>query len=357
MAAQDTNSGVPTRDGRFSLGRRFLSLPTLISIVIAILFIAFLWTRFDIDLYSMWRYVRHSQPGWLLLALALYYLTFPLRGWRWRILLDNCDSFREPGSSRPGIPAFSVMILLSWFANSILWFRLGDAYRAYLLGDRHRASFSRSIGTVAAERLMDIGVVFGLLLVAGVGLFLSGEFGGKIKTVILAATVLAGLGGFALLLFRLFGAHVERFLPGRFRSIYGRFQEGTLGSFRRRVPLLVAISVLVWLLETARLYFVMQALGFHAALSLLLLAALAHSMLTTIPLTPGGLGFAELGLTALLAISPSLSEEQAAAATLLDRSITYLSIIVAGGVAFAITQVMEVRRGRVLRKEQEPLKE
>ena len=82
----------------------------------------------------------------------------------------------------------------------------------------------------------------------------------------------------------------------------------------------------------------MTALGLEMSVFLILLAALAHSLLTTIPLTPGGLGFAELGLSALLALSPNLTHEQAVAATFLDRSITYLSIVTLGGLDFALRQ-------------------
>ena len=86
----------------------------------------------------------------------------------------------------------------------------------------------------------------------------------------------------------------------------------------------------------------LQALGFDVSLSLILFAALAHSLLTTIPLTPGGLGFVEGGLTGLLALS--LTADQAVGVTLVDRSITYLSVIAIGGVLFAVRQVIEMRR-------------
>ena len=266
----------------FSLRRRSLALPTIISFVVAIIFIAFLLTRFDIDLSATWDFVKDSQPGLFVVAFILYYLTFPVRGYRWRLLLRNVGTFREPGSEQPSLVSTSGMVLMSWFANSIAWFRLGDAYRAFLLADRSKASFSRTIGTVAAERFLDIGVVFALLLLAGVGLLRDETTNQTARTVILAASVLAAVGAMALLAMRIFGLRLARFLPARLQPFYSRFQEGTLGSFRQ-LPLLVLLSVAVWLLEAGRLYFVVEALGFEVSLSLILFAALAHSLLTTIP--------------------------------------------------------------------------
>ena len=332
------------------LKRRFLGLPTIISFAIAIAFIAFLLTRFDIDVLSTWEHVKDSNPGFLALAFGIYYLTFPVRGYRWRLLLRNVGTFKDAAGGQPSLPSVSVMILLSWFANSVTWFRLGDALRAYILTNKFKASFPRTIGTVAAERLLDIGVVFSLLLLASIGL-LREETSDTTKSVTLAASVLAAVGAATLLAMRICGLRAARFLPGRLQLIYGRFQEGTLGSFRN-LPLLLVLSMVIWLVEAARLFFVMEALGFEVALSMILFAALAHSLLTTIPLTPGGLGFVELGLTGLLALS--LTRGEAASVTLLDRSITYLSIVVIGGAAFAIRQFFEMRRHRPEEPHPEP---
>ena len=333
----------PQPKGSFPLAKRFLSLPTMISFAIAGSFILFLFRRFDLDLSGTWTYLRHSNLLLYLLALACYYASFPVRGLRWRVLLENSKAFDAPETTKPTAMSMGGTILLGWFANSILWFRLGDAYRAYLLTDKNKVSFSLAIGTVAAERLLDLVAVAGLLLVATGGLVLTGSGTRETNLVVAAAIILSAVGLLGLLFMKVFGHHLERVLPKAARPIYARFKEGTLGSFQQ-LPILGTLSVAGWLLETARLYFVLQALGFHVDISLVLLTALAHSMLTTIPLTPGGLGFAELGLTALIALAPGLAHDQALAATLLDRSITYLSVLVIGGLDFGARALMGNRR-------------
>ena len=350
MTSEQQSTEPPPQAGqRFSLRRRSLAIPTIISFILAVAFIAFLLTRSGIDLSATWGHVKRSQPGFLVLAFFLYYLSFPLRGYRWLILLGNVGTFRE-GAKKPSLPNASSMILMNWLVNSVAWFRLGDAYRAYLVTGRSRASFARTVGTVAAERVMDVGVVFALLLVASIGL-LRDETSDTAKSVILGASILAALGAAVLLAMRIFGMRLARFLPTALQHVYGRFQEGTLGSFHR-LPLLILLSAGIWFLEAARLYFVVEGLGFELSLSLILFAALAASLLTTIPLTPGGLGFVEGGLTGLLVLS--LTRDQAVGVTLLDRSITYLSILIIGGLVFGIRQAFALRRPPSGQPETEP---
>jgi uncharacterized membrane protein YbhN (UPF0104 family) len=60
-------------------------------------------------------------------------------------------------------------------------------------------------------------------------------------------------------------------------------------------------------------------------------------MLTTIP-TPGGFGFVEGGLTGVL-ILMGLSDTDAFALAIVDRSISWISIIVIGGALFVLWQL------------------
>ncbi|MBI3743054.1 MAG: flippase-like domain-containing protein [Chloroflexi bacterium] len=322
------------------LRSRALAVPTVIGFAIAAVFIYFLVSRFNIDFGDTWDRVKHSNFGYFALAFVLYYLTFPLRGFRWRLLLRSAKALDTDPTRQPSVAQSGTMILISWFTNSITWFRLGDAYRAYLLSDRWRASFARVIGTVAAERVLDIAVMFALLLLAGLGLLHGGTARTAGEVLIGSAGVVAVLA-IALLAMRLYGMRIARYLPKRLNALYAVFQEGTLGSFRS-LPLLVALTVAIWLLEASRLYFVVHSLHLHVSLALVLFAALGHSLLTTIPLTPGGLGFVELGLTGLLALE--LPRADAAGITLVDRSITYFSIVVLGGLAFAGWQAAHMRR-------------
>lgn len=330
-----------------SVKKRFLNIRTLIAFVLAIALIVFLLFRLNIDFSTAWVAIKGSNFLLYILAFVIYYATFPLRGWRWRILLRNAGFPRE---QLPSIVRFSQIMLINWFTNAILYARLGDAYRAYLLreekGDKD-VSFSKALGTVVAERVIDLISVVVLLVIAGLG-FAHGEMGGTARLVLWLGFGVAGVLVVGLVVWWRLQHGLERRLPARVRNIYSLFKEGTFGSFRslRQLPLIAALSIVIWLLEAGRLWAVSHALGFSLALEIILFVSLAHALITAIPITPGGLGLAEAGMVGLLLLV--VNRDQAVTITLLDRSISYLSLVVFGAMLFGYLQI---RRSRQRRKQ------
>jgi uncharacterized protein (TIRG00374 family) len=86
----------------------------------------------------------------------------------------------------------------------------------------------------------------------------------------------------------------ERLLDERNRVI------GTLGPRWKRALL---ATVGRWSFDYASLLAALAAVGDHARPGLVLLAFCAAQLLTQIPVTPGGLGFVEAGLTAMLTLA------------------------------------------------------
>jgi uncharacterized protein (TIRG00374 family) len=86
-----------------------------------------------------------------------------------------------------------------------------------------------------------------------------------------------------------------------------------------------------WVLDYATLLAALSAVGAHPRPSLALLAFFAAQLLGTLPLTPGGLGFVEAGLTGTLALA-GVGASQAVLATLAYRLVSFWLPIPAGGV-------------------------
>jgi uncharacterized protein (TIRG00374 family) len=76
----------------------------------------------------------------------------------------------------------------------------------------------------------------------------------------------------------------------------------------------------------------LAAVGSHPRPALVLLAFCAAQVLAQIPITPGGLGFVEAGLTGTLALA-GVGGGQAVIATLAYRLVSFWLPIPAGGVA------------------------
>jgi uncharacterized membrane protein YbhN (UPF0104 family) len=237
----------------------------------------------------------------------------------------------------PAIPKLSVMFILSWFANCLVPAKLGDAYRGYLLKRRTGAPFSGALGTIFAERLADM-MTLGVVLVASGFLVFGRHVPADVSLWMYVAIGLALVLVVAVLVVLRFRHVFRGFVPERVRHHYISLEEGALGSFGR-IPTLLLFTTLIWATEGMRLYFVTLSLSGGVTFAEAFFVALLASLLTVIPLTPGGLGFVEFGVVGILTVI-GVTQETAASIALLDRVVAYWSVIVVGAVIYLITRLV-----------------
>ena len=326
------------------LSDRMFSKKTLAVSIVAIAVLAIASFRvFDIDWGEMWDQVKSVDPITYLIAGVLYYISFWFRGLRWRLIVRASGLNNQPGVDQIGNAKYAAIILMGWFANSVSFFRLGDAYRAYALHRETRIPLASSLGTLLGERAQDILIVLLLLVIGAIGLLVTGEVTLPVY-VLVAAIVASGTTLLALIIMRNYGERLARHLPDRIEEIYHPLQVGALGSFKaRQLPVQFLLGVIGWGLEIGRVYFVAESLDMDIGFFVIMSAALTIAVLSTIP-TPGGFGFVEGGLTGVL-IFLGLGDTQALTLTIVDRSISWISIIVIGGTLFVSWQTFVVRRG------------
>ncbi len=340
LAAQDvapteTETAMP----RISIKDRLLDIKTLAGFGISLALIVFFILTVKIDLGSIWSNILQVQPLWLVAAFVVYYLAFAVRGYRWQMLLKNAGFEKEHNVHLPKLPALVEILFLSWFVNCIVPAKLGDAYRGYLLKKNGGASFSRTLGTIFAERIADVLVLFGLLSVGGLVAFSKVESKlGNISLVFGFGLVLVAVIIVGLIALRFFPHQLEKLVPVRFRTMFHRFQQGTVSSFHRSTQFkLYSLTMVVWLCEGARLYFVLQGLNIQLGLSVVVFIALASSLLTTIPFTPAGLGAVE-GTMIFVLTTFSVEKNLAGSVAVLDRVISYWSIILFGAILYIFSK-------------------
>jgi uncharacterized protein (TIRG00374 family) len=335
-----TSPGQEELERQVSLRRRVFNVRTIASFVFGILLL-YLVTRVvfneDFDWGEVVRRIGEADLGFLALAFLAYYATFPIRGFRWRYVLERSGlrvSFRDA----------TEILFLSWFVNCLVPAKLGDLYRAYLLRGNFGASISRTVGTVFIERVADIIVIAALALSAGFWSF-RGRSRPEIDTIFLIGFIIA-IGLVVLLVgLRVFGGSIGQRLPERVAGLWVKFQEGSTGALSARsLPVILGLTVLIWLLEGARLYFVIRALDLPEVglgISASVFVALAAALLTAVPFTPAGIGIVELGIIGVLGLY-GVTEEPAAAVALVDRTLTIITVIILGGILYAVSR--KVRR-------------
>ena len=282
--------------------------------------------------------ISRANPWLILAAFAVYYLGFPLRGWRWTKLLKGAGY-------RVKVKDGTEIIFLSWLVNCIVPAKLGDLYRAYLLKLNSPVSATRTLGTVFMERILDLIAITSLGMLAGYWRFRGSlnDLPAAVQVIFAVGVVVIVLLIVALVVMRSFGRRVIAFLPLPHRVVdfYDKFEEGVFGSVGLKgLPLLGVITVVVWLTEALRLYLVMRALGFadvDLGLSGAMFVALIGSLLTAVPFTPGGIGLVEGGMLGVLQGVFGATQTHAAAIVLVDRAISVFSVVVLGGIAYMLS--------------------
>jgi uncharacterized protein (TIRG00374 family) len=330
---------------QLSLGRRLRQPRTIASLIVPLVLLVLVVVNLPgFELERLPTLIAAVNPLLLLAAFAIFYLGFPLRGLRWALIL------RDTGF-RIGARDATEIIFLSWLVNCLVPAKLGDLYRAWLLKINSTVSLSRTFGTVFIERVLDLFAIAVLGLAAGFWSFRDG-LPGEIQLVFGVGVAVVVALAVGLLTLRNFGRRILVRLPVPHRIVeyYDRFEEGVFGAIGlRRLPPLVVLTGLIWTTEAMRLYLVVQALGLpdvQLGISGAFFVALIGSLLTAVPLSPAGLGIVEAGVIGVLTTAYNVSPTEAGAIALLDRTISVLSIILFGSIAYAVSSK---RRGGGLR--------
>jgi uncharacterized protein (TIRG00374 family) len=339
LLRQETNKEIEITQDQLSISKRLLNWRTIVPLVIAIAALVIFAQKININPKLTWLAMRNANVYFVLAAFIIYYLSFPIRTFRWRMLLENIGYTKENGIQLPKFWKLLEIIYVSWFANVIVPAKLGDLYRAYLLRREAGLPVSRTFGSILAERILDL-IVLLLLFIPSVIISLHENLPPQLALGLKITMMLVVAGIIGLFMLRMFPTQIGLVVPKRFRGYYYQFQEGTLGSFRR-IPSLTGLTVSVWVCESLRFFFIALALGLiNGSLvhifSASLFIALGEALLTAVPFTGGGVGLVEGGMLAMISLfTPNTS--LALAAIVIDRAISIFSVLVIGFFVFMIT--------------------
>jgi len=112
----------------------------------------------DVDFYDVARRVLLAHPWLLLLAVAINFLGFPLRAYRWKALLEPVRVTRFGNRF--------AATCVGFMANNLLPARVGEFARAYALSRLEPVRMTASFGSLVVERIFDMIVVVASLLLA-----------------------------------------------------------------------------------------------------------------------------------------------------------------------------------------------
>ncbi|MCL4859785.1 MAG: flippase-like domain-containing protein [Caldilineaceae bacterium] len=236
--------------------------------------------------------LRTANYWWIAPGIGVYFLGLWARSWRWHYTLRH---FKPIPLTR-----LYPLICIGYFGNNIYPFRAGEVIRSYVLRRKEGIPISSSLATVIIERVFD-GLV--MLLFVFLALPFTPQLPSGYRNAVVGLTVLLLIATFFFVwmaaqpqrMATVYQWFAGRLLPQRIRrrtdELYTRFMAG-LESLSRPADVLMifAASVVIWLMETVKYWFVMHAFDFSVSFLVLMLMNGLVNLATTLPSAPGYIG-------------------------------------------------------------------
>lgn len=304
-----------------------------------------------LDLANVWVSLATARYLWLIPGVLVYFFAVWARTWRWHYLLRPL----RPVSLTRLFP----VVCIGYMGNNIYPARAGEVIRSYVLRRREGISMSASLATVIVERVFDGLVMLMFVFVAlpfsptppwlqKIVTLASVAFLGALIVVLAVAAKPAVVEG-------LYERWLSRWVPRRLRphvsGLLARFLKG-FSSLRsgRDVLMLFWTSIVIWLAETVKYWFVMHAFDFAVPFYVLMLMNGVVNLATTIPAAPGYVGTFDLpGIEILAAFG--VDRDMAAAYTAVLHAALFFPITLLGAFFMWREQLHWAELGRVSQRQ------
>ena len=296
----------------------------------------FLWLAIhDADLGAVQDALADADLGLVALAVAAFGGVYGFQSVRWR---------RIAATPSVRLARFYEMTVSGVAVNNVLPGRIGDLLRARWLGLAARMPAGRAFGTVIIDRVCDLGVLVGLLLV-GIAAVASS---GWLVNLAAAGVLLLLVVSTVFLLSRLYVGARER--NRRSRGLLRRLARDTVETLaeplnRRRTAMWLLLSICAWTTWAVAAFLVADSLGMDLSFTDCLFATAVLNLGSAIPSSPGFVGTYEwLGVASLGLLG--VGHEPALAFTILLHAAWYVPTTLAGGVALIARGVRRLQRSR-----------
>ena len=286
--------------------------------------------------------LRGVNYAWLLPSAVCTLLGYVLRTVRWRLILS--------GAARAPMSTLFPVLMMGFATNNLLPGRLGEFWRAYLLGRKRNVRKTFALASVVVERVFDGLMLIALLVIVSFAIQLP-EIGREIE--LLAAAVFLGATlGLVVLLWKpaLVCVPLKRALQpfhgGMAAWIESRFETFVDGlDPLRRAPILALATLLsagVWLLEGGSYVLLSHGLNLNLPGNLELpalgLALVTINLGIMVPSGPGYVGTQEFFGTAALGVVGA-NPQAALALVVVSHAVQYALVTGLGLVFFAHEQL------------------
>jgi uncharacterized membrane protein YbhN (UPF0104 family) len=287
-----------------------------------------------------WQGIRREllvcNKSYILLGGGFHYLTYPLRGLRWR----RCLSHLPVSGSRA---KFGLVVFFYNFVDNVVPGKLGDLYAAHMARINFGIRRSEAIGSIVFLRMLDAWIILCVAFAASRSL-LSAHLPNSVLWALIGGGLIALGASTTMLVFFFLGRSLPGWVPEKIKEMIQAFRKGMWPRNGEILPI-IGLTVLIWAFETLWIFFL--ALGFGQAFTpgKLLFLTMIPLLASAFPFTPSGAGVVEVTLFSCLQVV-GLSASLAGSITVLNRFIDYWLHIILGAVVWLFRRRLDLRSWR-----------
>ena len=283
----------------------------------------------QINFWELWISIKNVNFILVILAIVILLLSNIIRAWRWQILV-------KPIKDVSFEPAFSS-IMIGYFGNSVLPFRMGEFLRAFVVADKTSLTASTAFGTIVIERILDfIGLSIVILLIMTVYPLTS--VGGSIIIGVIVLSLTAFIffflfGGFkSSLLVKIEKSSLLRIgLLHKILLFIKNFLDGaTTIRATNKLGIILLYTLIIWIMYYCSTYLATIAIGIELEWFGFGVLLISTTLAISIPAAPGYVGTYHAAAVYILTNLFDVGRSNAQAAAIILHAVGTIPIVIIG---------------------------
>ncbi len=292
----------------------------------------------QINFWELWVSIKNVNFVLIVLAVVIQLLSNVIRAWRWQILA-------KPIKDVSFEPAFSS-IMIGYFGNSVLPFRMGEFLRAYVVADKTSLTASTAFGTIVIERILDFiglsavillimtvyplktiggSIIFGVIVLSLTAFIFIYLFGG-LKSTLLVKIEKSSLLQFGLL--RKILLFIKNILDG-----------ATTIRATNKLGIILLYTLIIWIMYYCSTYLATIATGIELEWFEIGVLLISTTLAISIPAAPGYVGTYHAAAVYILTNLFNVDRLDAQAAAIILHAVGTIPIVIIGAGYFINSSV------------------
>lgn len=312
---------------------KYVKLIFSLIVTIICIFVAFKGENYT----SLFNHIKNIKKTFLLFSILILVFSCYIRALRWSYILSK-NSFNNMHS-------LFGSVMVGYFGNNVLPFRLGEVLRSYSATFYCNISFTKAIASVVLERIMDLGfviIMFFLILpwfpvavydiVLGIGI---------LSAIIICFFLMIGLNryfGFLDILknYKIFSNGLSEKLINTVEAFLNSISSIKESDYNIQIILL---SIVLWIFYYLATYFILLSFSLDLDFVSIWLIIIISSIAIGIPALPGAIGTYEAGVKFAMISLIGVASEKALAFALISHAASFVPFTVLGAVYFFLDSV------------------